>query len=215
MSTQMKIFLFTLIALGLPACSSSSAPRLIAAYPIEGQSGVAQPGAPSNIVYIQHATIDLEVTYVERAAEKAQEMVYQFNGYPVSSQTWWEDNQPHIILVLAVPASNFEHLYRALLRLGDAEHAQVSGSWEQSRSQSWMTFSEISLHLFSQRPGWQWPELPGGWRPLQTLEDAIHVSLTIFGFIVDVLIWMIVVLGPFFLLGYAGRTLYRRWSSKK
>ena len=52
--------------------------------------------------------------------------------------------------------------------------------------------------------------LRGSWRPAvgnpeRTFASALQVFTTIFGFLVDILIWLLVVVGPFVLLVWGGR----------
>ncbi|MBN2550223.1 MAG: hypothetical protein JXB15_13755 [Anaerolineales bacterium] len=55
------------------------------------------------------------------------------------------------------------------------------------------------------------PDLPGiGWNPGRTLRSALGVFLSIFGFLADIIIWLLVVVGPFVLLGWGGMKLARR-----
>jgi hypothetical protein len=49
-----------------------------------------------------------------------------------------------------------------------------------------------------------------GWRPLNTAENAFQVFLTIFGFLADIVIWILIVGGPFFVIYLLIRVALRR-----
>jgi hypothetical protein len=74
-------------------------------------------------------------------------------------------------------------------------------------------YSTITLKLVSNRRG-----LPittrSGWDPRVTFAKAYRVFLSIFGFIMDILIWLLVVAGPFLLVAWIVWWLFRRSSQK-
>jgi hypothetical protein len=56
---------------------------------------------------------------------------------------------------------------------------------------------------------------PPAWRPARTLQQAFSVFLSIFGFLTDILIWVVVVVGPFLLIGLGiGLIIRKRRASK-
>ena len=199
---SLVFILSTLLAVGLAGCAGLQEPRQIASYPQEGSQTVAQ--------YVYNASIDVEVSNTSRAAEDAEELAGDYGGYLVSSSSWRTDGRKHYTLVLAVPARNFESLLAAVEDLGTLQSEQITGDWENTPySGDWQASSQISVQLSPRAIAW--PDLSiGGWNPGRTLGNALGVSITIFGFLFDVLIWVAVVIGPFALIGLGVRALIRR-----
>jgi hypothetical protein len=188
--------LLVVASLLIYGCAASQEPKLIAAFPNQGQSSAPQPpSAPEQFVY--NASLELQVLNPQSSAEKARKLAEAYAGYLVSSQTYRWQNGEQVTVVLAVPAASYERLHADLLQLGRLVSERVSGGWEGS---GLGVYSEITLTF---TPGfwaqWEWP---GGWNPGRTFQQAWGVFIAIFGFLVDILIWVAVVLGPFALLGY-------------
>ena len=134
------------------------------------------------------------------------EMLYFRQACGVASSAtdrrrWTQDGQTCIQLVLAVPAPNYEALHQAILDLGTLDSERVSGEWVSSRyGNDWSVYSEITVTFYPRstvRPLIS----TTGWSPVHTLERAWRVFVTIFGFVVDILIWVTVLVGPFILMG--------------
>jgi len=199
--------LFGMLLLSLAACSGASNPQLIAAYP--SQANPKNPPA-SDEQFVYDAFMDMEVWNPEAAAERAEERAYAYAGYLVSAQSWTQAGQKHISLVLAVPAPNYEALHQAIQDLGTLQSEHVSGQWVSSRYGSdWSVYSEITVTfhpLSSDRP----VIAAAGWNPVRTLERAWRVFVTIFSFVVDILIWVTVLVGPFILMGLGLRVVIRK-----
>jgi hypothetical protein len=209
MSKLRQTLFIILLVTGLAGCTAKE-PRQIAAYPQEGSVTVAQyiPVPPAQVVY--NAYLQVEVANTERAAEDAQALAEDYGGYMVSSTSWRSDGHKHYTVVLAVPAPNFEGLLAAVEDLGTLQSEQITGGWENlPYGGEWQVYSQITVEL--SRRAIAWPDLSiGGWNPGRTLENALGVSVTIFGFLIDVLIWVVVVIGPFALIGLGVRALLRR-----
>jgi hypothetical protein len=199
--------LFGMLLLSLVACSGASDPQLIAAYP-SNANPKDQPASAEQFVY--DAFMELEVWNPEAAAERAEERAYDCGGYLVSAQSWTQAGQKHIQLVLAVPAPNYEALHQAIQDLGALQSEHVSGQWVSSRYGSdWSVYSEITVTFHpksSSRP----VIAASGWNPVRTLERAWRVFVTVFSFLVDVLIWVTVLVGPFILMGLGLRVIIRK-----
>jgi hypothetical protein len=198
------------VALVLTACGSGATPQLIGAHPKQSASttGYAPP-AHLLVVYTSHLT--LEVADVSRAAEAATRLAYDHGGYLVSSHTWYQDGRKHTTLTLAVPVPQFDALRNALLGLGTLVGETVSGEPKPIRGDDWRTFSHITLHLQPAPSAFSLPKLPvTGWDPARTFERAFGVFAAIFTFLVDIVIWATVVVGPFVLMGLGLRALARR-----
>lgn len=211
MARNRFLILILLAALFLAGCAGSSTPKMIGSYPSGSHGETGQPQYSPPAEYVYDAYIELEVSNADRATSRAEDLAYGYGGYLVSSQSWRMDGKKNITLTLAVPAANFGYLRAALLDLGTVLSENVSGEWVQSGygSNEWNIYSQITLQLHSK--AFSLPTISlGGWRPLQTLLQALGVSLSIFSFVVDFVIWIVVVLGPFVLLIWGVRLLYRK-----
>ena len=211
MSTSRLYILSIFFALVLGACSggSRSEPEMIASFPRQDPQSVQpiNPQAPAQYVY--NASLELDVPNPERAAGQAVDLAYQYRGYLVRSHAWQSGSAQHIKLVLAVPAANFDTAYNALCRLGEVVNQHISGEWASSRpGDGWEVYSEITITLNDQVS--VWPHLSGGWNPLRTLSSAWNVFVTIFGFLANVVIWLVVVVGPFVALAWIVRLVVKR-----
>ncbi len=198
-----------LLAVILAGCSALSTPRLIASYPGSpaGSSSVPQ----NQIVY--SGSMELSVSDVSWAAQQAEDLTYRYGGYVSSSSTWQRDGAEAVTLVLAVSASNFNPLHDALLGLGDLKNEDFTGDLWNAAPGGWIPYSQIALTLLPR----SFPKITipsPGWHPLSTLAQAFNVFLSIFGFLVDILIWIVVVLGPFILIGWVALFMIRRLRAK-
>ena len=188
----------------LAAACSAAGPRQIASYPADSNQGSpVYPPDPSQFVY--NATLEMEVFDPVTAASRSKELAEAYGGYLVSSQTYHWDNTVRVSVVLAVPANNFEKLRSSLLRLGKLKQEKVSGEWEEW---SWAAFSEVSV-IF-QPSALAWPKLPNGYNPGRTFRQAADVFWSVFGFLGDIIIWLLVVVAPFALIAWGGWRLARR-----
>jgi hypothetical protein len=198
--------LCALVAVGLAACSPGAAPQLISSYPLYGTPG---PGAPPGRVY--NTSLYIEVSDVDDAARQATRLAVGVGGYLVSAQSWSQDERPHTALVLAVPPSNFDGLRQSLIGLGRLLGEQLTSQPAPYPSEWPQPTSTISV-TFAARPARpDWPALPSlGWSPARTFNQAFGVFAAIFTFLLNVLIWISVVVGPFVLMGLGLRWLVRR-----
>ena len=210
---SIKLLVWSVIlTLVLTACAPGGT-QLIGSYPASGEPkplAVLPRSAPQpGVMFVYDAWITLQVSSVVTAGERAENLAYRHNGYLESSSTWYQDDRQYMTLVLAVPSSDFEALRKDLLNLGSLQNEQVSGDWK-GPYDSWPSYSHITLTLQPRAFAWpEWPDL--GWNPGDTLRQAWGVFLSIFGFLVDILIWVVVVLGPFALMGLGVRALWRRF----
>jgi len=193
----------------LAACSGGGAPELIAAQPA-GEAIATFPMVqppPGQVVY--NAILELGVAHVDQAADKAKGVAFDHSGYLVNAQSWYQEGEKHTMLILAVPAAHFEAARNRLLRLGSLVSESVSGDLSGGDGSQWTTYSHITVYL---RPlKYSQPDLAvPKRRPLVTLTKAWEVFLYIFGFILDVIIWVTVVGGPFLLIGWMVLKLLRR-----
>jgi hypothetical protein len=194
-------FISTLILYILALAACSGEPTRIAAYPAgsRGSSG-AGAGSPSRALAYS-AYLELEVVDVKAAAERAEELALDYGGYLSSSHLWEQDGKTYATLEIEVPMRQFDRLRERLLRLGSLESESKTGAWVEPGRTGWEGYSQIILSL---RPaGISWPQIdPPRGRPLRTLERAFGVFLAIAGFLLDIVIWVVVIVGPFALLGW-------------
>ena len=191
------------LTLWLAACSGA-APKQIAVAPKDAP--IAQ--YPSHITIVYRAYMELKVSDVDRAAGRAAALANDYGGYLTGSQSWYVDGRKVTTLELAVPTANFESLRASLRGLGELVNESIAGD-EQTVYGYLQNFSSVTLQL---RPGgFSLPPVePGGWNPVGTAQNAFQVFLTIFGFLADIIIWILIVGGPFFLMYLGARVLYRR-----
>ena len=206
--------LLLLTTVALAACSGSGTPQLIGAYPRAAVATYAPPPRSGLVIY--DAYLDLRVRDVADSAAQAEALTYEHGGYLTQSQSWYEADRLHVTLSLAVPVANYDALHAALLHLGTLETERVSGSLASySDGSAWNHFSTITVHFSAAERAWRWPSLPAfGWSPLDTFRAAFSVFAGIFTYLVDILIWVTVVFGPFVLMGLGLRALVRRWRQR-
>ena len=204
------IWLFLMIGL-LAACSRAEGPEQIASYPRDEPIAVYPRNSETLVIY--NATLDLQVSDVERAAERAKEIAFDHNGYLVSAQSWYQDGEKHTTVVLAVPAFGFDPARSELLRLGSLVGEWVSSELISTSESDGDTYSHITVYLHPKDFAWPEISLPK-WRPVRTFEKAWGVFISIFGVLLDMVIWVAVVAGPFLLIGW-GIKRFIQWQQKR
>jgi hypothetical protein len=199
----------------LAACGGSATPQLIGAYRPESSPPIATyVPAPPNSVVTYDGFLDLEVRNVTAAADAAAELAYAYGGYPSSSQSWYDGRNLHATLTLAVPTAQFEALRRAVLDLGQVVEERLNADIVTlpPGHSAWNTYASLTIHFAPATvPAVRLPPLPSlGWSPARTFASAFGLFAALFTFLVDVIIWISVVAGPFVLLGLGLRWLARR-----
>jgi hypothetical protein len=208
-----------LIAIALTACGGRATPQLIGSYPRSSDTSAfsSSEGAPMNTLVVYNAYLELEVANTDAAADRAGQVAYDYGGYLVSSQSWYQGDEKHATLTLAVPVARFDSAREALLRLGTLKSESVSGDLVSTGdgSNGWNTYSHITVQLRPTPPAISLPSIaPGWWNPVQTFRNAFDVFASIFTFLVDIVIWIVVVIGPFVLMGLGLRAIFRRYWKK-
>jgi hypothetical protein len=193
----LRVSILVLLVLLLTGCAASAGPVQVASFPL------ATPIAkypPDPILYQTY--IEVVVADVDRAAETAAYRATAYNGYLVSSDSWYAGGRKVISLELAVPTYNFENLRQELLGLGQVVNESLSGQPVDPPPYNHpVEYSQITLQLRKSGYFMPPPVQPPTWRPVRTLHKAFSVFLSIFGFLTDILIWVVVVAGPFLLIG--------------
>jgi hypothetical protein len=203
------------IAIVLSSCSGG-APRLVASYPTQDgetvpwQAPYALPG--SQIYY--SASMEIEVPNVDRATRQAEKLADRYGGYLSSSQSWYTHGQKRAVIDLQVPSRNFDALVEALAGLGTLKSERLLTDRVNDDPYRWSDYSQITLHLWASTHAWGEPFVRG-WDPIQTYKRAFAVFASIFGFLVDIAIWLVVVAGPFVLIGWGVLQIARRWRARK
>jgi len=209
-------FAASILPLALAACSGSATPQLIGSYPKDAGSSPTYPPPPAGLLVVYNAYLELEASNVDSASDRAIQAAYDRGGYLVSSQSWYQGERKYTTLTLAVPVAQFESTRKALLRLGTLISETTYGELVSTHSgvTDWTTFSNITVQL---RPATSvaLPSLPSrGWNPAHTFEQAFGIFAAIFTFLIDAVIWVAVVVGPFVLMGLGARALMRQWRAR-
>jgi hypothetical protein len=201
----------------LAGCAAAPGPQAIASFP----QAAATPRmvatyvpAPPYLLVVYNASMEIEVNDPLALAETAKRVVYDRGGYVTSAQSWVQDGRAYATLTLMAPVARFDDARRALRDLGTVVSETVSERLIDPGPgyDAWNTYSSITLRLRQPATFALPPALPptGGWSPLRTFESAFAVTAGIFRVVADVLIWVIVVGGPFVLIALAARALWRR-----
>jgi len=205
----MKRLYLILILLGsfASACGSSNTPKLIASAPFESTNNPKLIYPSTEVVY--NAILEIEASHPQKAADRAEELVYRYGGYLVSSQLWYVDGEKYTSVVLAVPSTNYDNLYNAVSGLGKVTGSMVTGQLVQNPPSRGTTTAYITANFHP--GGFDWPSLPHiGWDPGETISSAFGVFLTLFGFIADIFLWVLIVFGPFVLMAWGAWVLVRK-----
>lgn len=206
---------FGLVLLAACMPTNQATPVLIAAYP---PNNLPYATVPPRLLVSYEAYLELTVSDVAQAEAQAQQLAYDHGGYLASSQNWSEKDQRHATLVLAVPMAQFETLYAALKQQGQLGSENLTGNPVNTSTGAnpWNTFGHITLTLHPTPPAFTLPTLPNiGWNPANTFGSAFKVFAAIFTFLLDILIWLLVVVGPFALIGWGIYVLARRLQKAK
>lgn len=210
------ICLMLMVLYACTVCSAQDSPELIGSYPSNPDSSQTRSNTSKSIDLVYEAEIDLHVGDVYRTSEKISRLADQYGGYLVDSQTWFLGDEDHAQLVIKVPSYNFFPLYNAIKKLGEVEFETYIGEpqFDYSKGLDRGVISEISIHL-SATPSWYHAKPVKGWYPLNTFQNALAVSTSIITFIIDVLIWIIVVLSPFVLIFIAFKRIQKQLGTPK
>lgn len=203
------------LAIWVTACGGS--PRMI------GQAERAAEGPrlltegqqpPANTLVVYNAYLEMEVRRADEAVAEVERIALNQGGYLVRAQNWTEAGQQHATVTVAVPVARYEEARRRLLGIGTLLSESVTGDLLpiSGTDPEWTTYSHLTLQLHPSATtvAWTAPTLPSPWRPLQTFREASGVFSAIFLFLLDILIWLVVVIGPFLLMALGVRALWQR-----
>ena len=204
------------LALLLAGCAPGSA-TMIASYP----QNIDSPSLPEATALNNSSRLSLEVDDVPYATDQAIDLAQRYGGWVVDRDCRGEGADQVANLVLAVPASSSERLRQALSGLGQVVD---QATWTQDRGCA--TCAEVSYIYLALSPHPStWSNVPPAppdtpshdqnWIPAWTFQRAWQVTASIFTFLLDGLIWIAVVAGPFVLIGLGILVLVRRARHKK
>ncbi len=185
-----------LLMISMAACSTLSAPRQIATYPL------STPYSPPDASRAYNTYLELEVPDVAAATDDAIQLAYQAGGMLVDSQSWRQGGENSNTLVLAVPADHYAAFQQALLELGRPIHQQLDSRELDWPGEGLHAYAYITVYF---KPGQEpLPSSPlSDWAPMRILARAWSVSTSILGFLLSVLIGIAIIIGPFVLIGVA------------
>ncbi len=209
--TGLRVITLIFLGLTLVSCTVTS-PVQIASSP--SLTPIAK-FPPDPMLY--HDELQIVVADIEQAAENAAYRASVYGGYVAKSFDWYTDGRKIITQEIAVPTINFEYLRNDLKGLGQVIHENMTGQpvnpgWDEA----YPGYSHITLQLRSSAR--YFPPVtvnPTNLRPIRTLQRAFSVFLSIFGFLLDILIWVLVVGGPFLLIGLGIRVILRKRRASK
>lgn len=199
-----------LLMLGAAGCAGSNgAPALIGAYPAEDHDE-SHPHFSDVQQIVYAAVLEMQVNSVPRTVEKITRLAHDHGGYVEYANTWHEGRTEYATVEVSVPVRGYDALYARISRLGTLERESVRGELEDIswRDQDDWRVTTITAHL-SERSGWL-SGRTGSTHTASTFWKAFEVTATLFRFLFDAAIWVLVVAGPFVLLGWGGRQLWRR-----
>jgi len=178
----------------LGACAGS--PKLIGSYPVQ------PPESASNQEILDYtARIELDVWDISAAVEIATRLAYDWGGTVLNTDSWGLAGQRCTSLTITVPSSHFEDLRRNLHDLGSLTRENLSGDRSVNLDRFHTRYSTILLTLCSRQP--VRVRVPTStWNPLLTLVKAMEVSRLIITRLIDGLIWIAVIVGPFAFLAW-------------
>ena len=205
----MKRLYLILIWVGLfaTACGSSNTPKLIASAPFESTNNPKLIYPSTEVIY--NAILEIEASNPQKAADRAEDLAYRYGGYLISSRSWYVNGEKYNSVVLAVPSANYDNLYNAVSGLGNLISSTVTGQLVESPPSRATSTATITANFH--RGGFDWPSLPHiGWNPGETISSAFRVFLTIFGFIADIFLWVLIVFGPFVLMAWGAWAIVRK-----
>ena len=188
--------LFLLLLTGLSvACDGASEAKVIATYPRREEAA----GGPD----VQSAHFELAVSDVEAAARQVAQLARRHEGYIFTFEA--PKGTGHASVVAQMPVDQFPSFRRALPRLGTVigeRITEVVGGRP-------VIYTSVTVTVRSSR-GPIAPYRVDGWNPADTFRAAFAVFARLFQAVVDGLIWIAVVAGPFALMLFGLATLVRR-----
>lgn len=191
------------------AGNGDGGPSLIGVYPSSRDYDEYIVPLPDPAVVVYHAMIDMRVRSISKAFEEIKDLAYEYGGFITTAQIWYEDRDENATVVVSAPVYNFDLIYDEIMRIGTIESETIRGELDPYPGyghDEWV-MSTITINL-SERSSLHLPEFPD-WHAANTFRQAFGVVAVIFRFLFDAAIWIVVVLGPFALIGWVARKLWQ------
>lgn len=191
------VYLFLLAVLA-SACDGTRLPRVIASYPHGDAGQQAVVVEPS--LTVTEARVELSVRDASRASAQVADLAAGYGGTLLDEQRWRIREAYHASLTLLLPAYRFDAFLRGLREVGDVRAQRLTESSAYARPETHVT---VVLHE-------EKAPRRDGWDPALTFSKAFAVFLCLFQTVVDGLIWIVVVAGPFVLMALGLLVALRR-----
>jgi Domain of unknown function (DUF4349) len=204
MDRKQSLACLAVLGVFLLAACSSAGPRQIASYPATPPVA-REPYRPAEVLPYD-ADLVFAVADVDLAADQATQLAYEYGGYSASTQSWYQDGNRHIVLELSVPAARYDSLRSRLLDLGTLLSERVLNEVV-SPGETSGRMTQVSVQL---QPSSLTSWFDIGWNPVRTFMNAYGVVASIFRVVADIVIWVVVVIGPFALIALVIRIIVRR-----
>ena len=206
--TFVVLLVCTMLTASGCAGNSDREPSLIGAYSSDRDYAEYVVPLPEPAAIVYHAMIEMRVSSISNAFEEIKDLSHEYGGYITTAQIWYEDRDENATVVVSVPVNNFDLIYDEILRIGTLESESIRGELDPypAHGHDDWTMSTITIHL-SERSSLHLPEFPD-WHAANTFRQAFGVVAVIFRFLFDAAIWILVVLGPFALIGWVVRKLW-------
>jgi hypothetical protein len=134
----------------------------------------------------------------DHAAYAVVQAVQASGGYVFEQFDHYEKGERHVVIEANVPTNGLKSFEASLASIGNLTGSSPSAF----HSGEYMT--QVRVTLSPKIPPASYVEIRG-WRPGETFEAALGVLGSILRVLIDFLIWVGVLIGPFFILGYVIR----------
>jgi hypothetical protein len=146
MKTKRLLIIFVLLAILMSACATAATPIIEEMVEFEADASMAEkpvsdpqppsdpgpskggeaPGSPGQLAYepvgnkmvIKDAQLDLLVQSTDVAIAQVNQLTADYEGYIISTQSWYENGFKHATLRLGIPSESFETVLNQLRDLG-------------------------------------------------------------------------------------------------
>lgn len=174
------------------ACDGTSMPQVIASHPREDAE--PQLSVPTE------GRFELTVRNAARAMDDVAHLAVEHDGIVMDEAEWRSSHGRNGSMTVIIPVANLGSFLRGLRTVGTVLTDQLVIDGDQSVTN---THLRIILHepIVSE---------PQTWNPARTFGTALSVFLHLFQVVVDGLIWIVVVAGPFVLMGIGLFVVLRR-----
>ncbi len=183
-------------------------PVPIAVYPIK--KGFSRHGG------LNGCQLGLEVENIGLANEQVHQIVHRLGGRILVVESWFVGNRPYTRFEIAIPYEMWRTSLYEFTSLGTTVPMAPATDGQELPGNCPVYSNEICFTLLLQQrlPSRIPPGLMIGWDPAATFDHAFHVTSTMFIFVANALIWLMVVGGPPILIAWAIWRLFRHFRNK-